>query len=665
MATTINTLGVGMYLDTRNYVNGSKLARSETNKLVRELEKVRTPAEAYGRQIGLLDKALDAGAISQELHQRAVAAANAKFGEAAQQIHNAAGGYRAYKNEVSGLSRLLKQGVIDQATFNSLVASAEQQAKKTAAAIDKLDREIREYAEAENRAAAASRQRMQSWKGVQQERQTSQLGATVLMLGRFTGVGLTAAGAIRGVGSSLREFGQAEVAAKDFGVLTGSMEQGTAMFRELRELAKTSPLNLQGVSKGARTLLSFGAEAEKVVGLLKMLGEVSGGNAQRFESLALVMGQVNAAQRLTGQDLLQFVNAGWNPLLQISQDTGVSMSELRKRMEEGAISFAMVEQALRRATGAGGMFEGRMAEMSNTLDGKITILKSSFGELLTSVGQFFAPFGKMLVDALSGVVSFVSYVVDSINQLGMAVGLIDEIGGKTETVAQNIERAAAASENAADAFTTLTEQNQKFSGPSVQETDTQSAEAEFQRLRDRNMELTMSKDLLFEYKLSLMSISDEMKDQLRQERERNEILEQRAKDAEKLKRDEEKFQQDIKRAAEDLDRRKMAAHKAAMQYFDEERRKQMKLRSDIAKGPGSGMEVGSAEANRFLAQQENARIAQEIAPERDVTSEMVNKKAEEIFKKEQAAEERRLQRVEAIGRQLEKAVRESSTKRAR
>lgn len=48
---------------------------------------------------------------------------------------------------------------------------------------------------------------------------------------------------------------------------------------------------------------------------------------------------------------------------------------------------------------------------------------------------------------------------------------------------------------------------------------------------------------------------------------------------------------------------------AAKKHFESERQKAQKLQEEIAKGPGSGMEVGSGEAAAFMASQENARIA--------------------------------------------------------
>ena len=80
---------------------------------------------------------------------------------------------------------------------------------------------------------------------------------------------------------------------------------------------------------------------------LKQIGDISMGNAERFNSLALAFAQMSATGRLMGQELLQMVNAGFNPLKTMSETTGKSMETLKDEMSKGAISADMVAKALR------------------------------------------------------------------------------------------------------------------------------------------------------------------------------------------------------------------------------------------------------------------------------------------------------------------------------
>lgn len=57
------------------------------------------------------------------------------------------------------------------------------------------------------------------------------------------------------------------------------------------------------------------------MGNMKMLGDIAMGNKDRLASLSLSFSQVKATGFLMGQDLLQMVNVGFNPLEAISRKT--------------------------------------------------------------------------------------------------------------------------------------------------------------------------------------------------------------------------------------------------------------------------------------------------------------------------------------------------------
>jgi tape measure domain-containing protein len=130
-----------------------------------------------------------------------------------------------------------------------------------------------------------------------------------------------------------------------------------------------------------------------------MLGDVSMGNGQTLQQLALVFGQITSAGRLMGQDVLQLINAGFNPLVQISKRTGESMLELKKRMESGGISSDEVAQAFKDATSQGGLFEGMLAKVAATTEGKISNLSDNIAKLKRDFGIGFNEGLKVALDA--------------------------------------------------------------------------------------------------------------------------------------------------------------------------------------------------------------------------------------------------------------------------
>ena len=177
-----------------------------------------------------------------------------------------------------------------------------------------------------------------------------------------------------GVGAMVRLGAQAESVNVAFTTLVGSERKAAEMLGQINDFAAHSPFGKMDLTKSAQTMLNFGVETGKVLPLLRQLGDISGGDKDKMSALSLVMGQVSSTGYLMGQDLLQFINAGFNPIQELSQMTGISVDKLKDKMAKGQITYHNVEQAIAHATGAGGKFNGMMDKQSQTLSGKWSTL---------------------------------------------------------------------------------------------------------------------------------------------------------------------------------------------------------------------------------------------------------------------------------------------------
>lgn len=204
----------------------------------------------------------------------------------------------------------------------------------------------------------------------------------------FSGLGATLSVASFGlfIKSALQTSAQLEQTSIAFEVFTGSALVAKNMLSDLKEQALNSPMQFQDITKGAQTLLGYGLTASQVIPITKMLGDVSGGNADRFQRLSLAFGQVNAAGRLMGQEARQMINAGFNPLQAISDKTGVSMAVLTKKMHNGQISVKDVGDAFTYATSEGGRFFGMADKQSQTLQGQFNKLSESTTFAMAEIG---------------------------------------------------------------------------------------------------------------------------------------------------------------------------------------------------------------------------------------------------------------------------------------
>ncbi|ROI09795.1 hypothetical protein EGI11_03290 [Chryseobacterium sp. H3056] len=191
---------------------------------------------------------------------------------------------------------------------------------------------------------------------------------------------------------------QAEQTNTKFEVLLGSAEKGRALLNQLTQYANFTPYSGEGMNKAAETMLGFGIVQEKIMPNMKMLGDIAMGNEEKLGSLSLVYSQIMATGKLMGQDLLQLINNGFNPLQTISDQTGLSMGVLKGRMEKGAISSEMVSEAFRIATSEGGRYYNMAQKMSQTAGGKWSTMMDAFASVTRKVGLRFAEWVSPLFD---------------------------------------------------------------------------------------------------------------------------------------------------------------------------------------------------------------------------------------------------------------------------
>jgi tape measure domain-containing protein len=180
------------------------------------------------------------------------------------------------------------------------------------------------------------------------------------------------------------EFQQMETVIE---TLLGSKEKADALMMEVRRFAAISPLELKDVSAATQMLLGFNIEAEKVPRFLNAIGDVSMGDAQKFNSLTLAFSQMSATGKLMGGDLNQMINAGFNPLSIMAETTGKSISVLKDEMSKSAITAGMVQQAFIDATSAGGKFYQMSENASKTINGQLSMLQDAIDSVFNELGK--------------------------------------------------------------------------------------------------------------------------------------------------------------------------------------------------------------------------------------------------------------------------------------
>jgi len=255
---------------------------------------------------------------------------------------------------------------------------------------------------------------------------------------RFGRYVATSAGIISGVSFAgmiwpLKLAADMEQASVSFEVFTGNAQVAKQLIGDIETMAAKTPFQFDELKDSAQLLMGFGATANQVLPMLQMLGDVSGGNSERFQRLSLAFGQVMAKGRLMGQEVMQMTEQGFNPLQEMSKLTGKSMRQLMDEMEQGLISFPMLVGAFQSATGPGGRFNGMMIKQSQTLTGLFSSLVDYTKMAARALGDALLPVFKSLVttgiDLAKGFATIVRNNIGLVASIGKAVLVVGVVAG--------------------------------------------------------------------------------------------------------------------------------------------------------------------------------------------------------------------------------------------
>lgn len=249
------------------------------------------------------------------------------------------------------------------------------------------------------------------------QKNTSSLGSK-LAGGLRTGL-TAAAGAIAGVSAAMGAGVAAGVKYNatienyqtSFEVMTGSAEKAAEVVDRLKEIGASTPFELPELADTTQLLMNYGFTADEAIEKMQMLGDISQGSADKMQRIATAYGQMSSAGKVQLEDVKQMIEAGFNPLQEISKSTGESMQSLYDRISSGTLAVDEITASMQRATSEGGKYYQSMEKQSQTITGMISTLKDNAQQLLGEVVQpITESFGTQLLPA----------AIDAIDQLTTA-----------------------------------------------------------------------------------------------------------------------------------------------------------------------------------------------------------------------------------------------------
>ena len=224
-----------------------------------------------------------------------------------------------------------------------------------------------------------------------------------------------------------------------FEVMTGSAEKAADTVAQLQKIAAETPFEMPQLADTTQLLMNYGFTADEALDRMQMLGDISQGSADKMSRIATAYGQMSSAGKVQLEDIKQMIEAGFNPLQEISETTGESMESLYDRISKGTISVDEITASMQRSTSEGGKYFQSMDKQSQTLSGRFSTLKDTVNMAL---GDALKPFTDWLRDsAIPFATEFLENLDKYLPLLGALATMIGAV--KVALVLYNIQQAAA------------------------------------------------------------------------------------------------------------------------------------------------------------------------------------------------------------------------------
>lgn len=221
--------------------------------------------------------------------------------------------------------------------------------------------------------------------------------------------------------------------------LLGGVDKAEAKIKELSDMAAKTPFELPTLVDATQTLLAFGVKAEDSTKILKNLGDISLGDANKLATLTKAYGKMSSTGKITQDNIQMMIDAGFNPLNLIAERNHMTMEKLNEAISDGKVPFDELTWAIQKATSEGGQYFNGMETASKTLTGRLSTLKENWSAFLALMTK---PAYETLRDTvLPSAIDMVDKLTASFNESGLQ-GVLntfsDEVGKLGKSIASKI-----------------------------------------------------------------------------------------------------------------------------------------------------------------------------------------------------------------------------------
>jgi tape measure domain-containing protein len=218
-----------------------------------------------------------------------------------------------------------------------------------------------------------------------------------------------------------------EQAQISFETMLGSAEKASTFLDDLKDFAAKTPFEFPELQTAASSLISAGVEAGKVIPIMTSLGDVTAGMGTGSEGIkraTVALQQMQAAGKITGEDLNQLRDAGVPVFDLLAAATGKAKTEVASLAQAGKLGKTELDQLMGALESGAGLerFSGLMDKQSESLAGLGSTLLDNLGQGLATELE---PTVGLLKDALPAATDLAN---DGISLLGDGLAAAIEAG---------------------------------------------------------------------------------------------------------------------------------------------------------------------------------------------------------------------------------------------
>lgn len=199
---------------------------------------------------------------------------------------------------------------------------------------------------------------------------------------------LGATGAFAGIYKPMdiaADFEQTQIA---FETMLKSAEKAQQFLKEASEFANKTPFEFPELINSSKLLMAFGFEADKVLDMLKTIGDTASGlgaGSEGIDRITRALGQMQAKGRAQTEELLQLQELGVPANQILQEELGLTGEQIANIGKESIEATKVIDALLR---GMDKRFGGMMDNQSRTAKGMISTLKDTLqNSLLRPWGQ--------------------------------------------------------------------------------------------------------------------------------------------------------------------------------------------------------------------------------------------------------------------------------------